>query len=140
MFRLLVADDHARMRKKVVDTLEVTHIVVAAVANGHELLEAEFKFKPDVVILDISMPIMNGIDAAIRLKQRDSSVRLVFLTVLEDAAFLKAALGAGALGYVIKAHLATDLLLAVSEVMAGRRFISPSVALLLSESAQDGPA
>lgn len=134
MARLLVADDHAPMREKVVATLEVEHTVVAAVADGHEVLEAESRFKPEVVVLDISMPNMNGIDAATQLKQRDSSVKIIFLTVHEEHAFLNAALATGALGYVIKGRLATDLPLAVTEVMAGRRFVSPSIASVLREA------
>jgi DNA-binding NarL/FixJ family response regulator len=129
MIRLLVAEDHAAMRAKVVGTLETEYSVVGAVSDGQEMLEAESRFKPDVVILDISMPILNGLQAASRLKARDSKAKIVFLTVHEEPAFLQAALAAGALGYVIKSRLASDLLLAVREVVANRRFISPSLTI-----------
>lgn len=113
------------MREKVIRTLEVEYSVVGAVSNGQEMLDAESKIKPDVVILDISMPKMNGIEAATRLKQRASTAKVIFLTVHDEPVFLQAALAAGAAGYVIKIRLATDLLTAVKEVMAGRVFLSP---------------
>ena len=123
--RLLVAEDHAGMREKVVSILEMDYTVVAAVKDGQQMLDAESRFKPDVVVLDISMPVVNGIEAATCLAQRASKAKIVFLTVHEDPAFLQAALAAGAIGYVIKSRLASDLRFAVSEAFAGRRFISP---------------
>lgn len=129
MIRLLVAEDHAAMREKVVGTLEIEYSVVGAVRDGQEMLEAESRFNPDVVVLDISMPIVNGIEAANRLKQRASRAKVVFLTVHDEPAFLKAALAAGGTGYVIKSRLASDLRLAVREAAAGRQFISPSLTM-----------
>ena len=126
MIRLLVAEDHAGMRDKVVSILEIEFSVVCSVNDGQEMLDAESRINPDVVILDISMPTMNGIEAATRLKQRGSKARIIFLTVHEEPEFLQAALDAGALGYVCKARLASDLRLAVREAMAGRRFVSSS--------------
>ena len=133
MFRILVAEDHAAMREKVVVTLESEYWVVGAVSNGQEMLDAESAIKPDAVVLDISMPTMNGIEAAFLLRQRASTARVIFLTVHEEPAFLKAALAAGALGYVIKARLASDLRPAVREAMAGRRFVSPPLTLVPGE-------
>lgn len=135
MVRLLVAEDHAGMRDKVVSILETEFSVVASVGNGQEMLDAESRIKPDVVILDISMPTMNGIEAATRLKQCQSKAKIVFLTVHQEPEFLQAALAVGALGYVIKSRLVTDLRLAVREVMAGKRFVSPSLTL---EPGEDG--
>ena len=133
MIRILVAEDHAAMREKVVGTLEGEYSVVGAVGDGQQMLDAESEIKPDAVVLDISMPRMNGIEAATLLKQRASSARVIFLTVHEEPAFLEAALAAGALGYVIKSRLASDLRLAVREAMAGRRFVSPSLGLISGE-------
>lgn len=125
LLRLLVAEDHAVMREKVVGTLQVEYSVVAAVGDGQEMLDVESRIKPDVVILDISMPSVNGIEAANRLRERDPKAKIVFLTVHEDPSFLDAAFDTGALGYVIKSRLASDLCFAVKEAMAGRRFVSP---------------
>lgn len=129
MVRLLVAEDHAHLRDKVVGVLQIEFLVVGSVSDGQEMLDAESRIKPDVVILDISMPIMDGIEAAIQLKQRDSKAKIIFLTMHEEPELMQAALDTGALGYVIKSRLAIDLLQAVREAMAGRRFISPSLTL-----------
>ena len=139
MIRLLVADDHAAMREKVVGTLEVEYSVVGAVSDVQEMLDVESRIKPDVVILDISMPTINGIEAAIRLRQRASQARIVFVTVHEEPAFLQAALAAGALGYVIKSRLVSDLRLAVREAMAGRVFVSPPLTVEASKIAAQQP-
>lgn len=138
MVRILVAEDHAAMREKVVGTLEGEYSVVGAVGDGQEMLDAESEIQPDAVVLDISMPRMNGIEAATLLKQRASSARVIFLTVHEEPAFLEAALAAGALGYVIKSRLASDLRLAVREAMAGRRFVSPCLTLISGEDGSSG--
>ena len=130
MFRLLLADDHAAMREKAIRVLEVDYSVIDAVSNGQEILDAESRTSPDAVILDISMPIMTGLEAATRLKQRGSAAKIIFLTVHEEVAFLRAALDAGAVGYVTKLRLATDLCLAVEEAMAGRIFVSPPLSLV----------
>src|SRR5262245_22185917 len=125
MVQLLVCDDHAAMRHAVVGALETEYSVVASVGDGEEMLDAESRTSPDIVILDIAMPIMNGIEAAARLKERASKAKIIFLTVHEEPEFLEAALAAGACGYVIKSHLVNDLRVAISEVLAGRHFISP---------------
>ena len=127
IIRLLIADDHVEMREKVVGTLEAEYSVVGAVGDGQEMLDMESRLKPDVVILDISMPIMNGIEAAMHLKERGSTAKIIFLTIHDEPAFFRAALEAGASGYVIKPRLASDLCLAIREVMAGRLFVSPAV-------------
>jgi len=127
MLRLLIAEDNIGIRAKVVSTLEVEYSIVGAVGDGQELLDVESTCNPDVIILDISMPTMNGIEAATRLRQRGSTAKIVFLTVHEEPDFLKAAIAVGALGYVIKSRLVNDLQMAVKEAMAGRCFISPSI-------------
>ncbi len=127
IIRLLIADDHVEMREKVVGTLESAYSVVGAVSDGQQMLDLESRLRPDVVILDISMPVMNGIEAATRLKQRASTARIIFLTIHDEPAYLRAALDAGGNGYVIKSRLASDLCLAVREVMAGRLFVSPTI-------------
>jgi len=136
MIRILVAEDHAAMRATVVGTLEVEYQVVRAVGDGQEMLDAESECQADIVILDISMPTLNGIEAAHRLKQRGSKAKIIFLTVHDEPEFLKAALDTGASGYVIKSRMASDLRPAVREAMYGRRFISPSLTMLPGESSR----
>jgi DNA-binding NarL/FixJ family response regulator len=124
--RILLADDHNEIRKIVVDLLERQFEILNAVADGRALLEAASKLKPDVCLLDISMPIMNGIEAASQLKERGSTAKVIFLTVHEDRDFIQAALRIGASGYVFKRRIRSDLSLAVSEALSDRIFISPT--------------
>ena len=124
--RILVADDHMRMRAKVVQHLENDFEVVGAVADGEAVLEAESRMQPDVCVLDISMPKLSGIEAACELRKRGSSSKIVFLTVHQDPDFLEEALDSGGLAYVVKSRLALDLIPAIHAAISGRLFISPS--------------
>lgn len=123
--RILLADDHKDMREKVMQQLDAEFEVVGAVEDGCAVLEAVKKMKPDVCVLDISMPNVSGIEAATRLRTSGSDVKIVFLTVHEDPDFLQAALDTGALGYVVKSRMATDLSAAIRAALAGRLFVSP---------------
>ena len=123
--RILLADDHDEMRDQIKRLLESEFEVVDSVENGLALLEAAAKLSPDVCLLDISMPILNGIEAATRLRQSGSTAKIVFLTIHEDQDFLEAALKAGASGYVLKRRMELDLQPAIIEALAGRSFISP---------------
>lgn len=124
--RILLADDHKEMRDRVVSLLQDEFDVVGTVEDGGALLEAELGMQPDVCVLDISMPVLCGVDAAAQLKARGSKTKIVVLTVYDDPDFLEAALTSGALGYVVKSRMTSDLCLAIHEVLAGRLFISPS--------------
>jgi DNA-binding NarL/FixJ family response regulator len=123
--RILVAEDHTLMRDNVVRILKREFQVLDAVADGEALLEAAARLKPDVCVLDISMPEVSGIETATRLKQSGSTAKVIFLTIHDDFDFIGAALKTGADGYVFKTRMAIDLLLAVHEVLAGRTFLSP---------------
>jgi DNA-binding NarL/FixJ family response regulator len=120
--RILVADDHEEVRNTIVRLLKRQFVVVGAVADGPAFLEAVDRLKPDLCVLDISMPNMSGIEVAHRIKQSDSRIRIVFLTLHDDCDFKTAALATGAEGYVTKARMGGDLLFAIREVLAGRRF------------------
>jgi DNA-binding NarL/FixJ family response regulator len=124
--RLLLAEDHKQMREMITRIVEREFELVGAVGDGQALVEAESRLKPDVCVLDISMPILDGIEAASFLQQSGSIAKIVFLTGHTNRAFLEAALKTGALGYVLKPRMVSDLLLAIREAMAGRQFISPS--------------
>ncbi len=125
--RVLLADDHQDFLTVTKRLLEPEFDVVKTVGDGKALIAAVAELDPDVVVLDISMPVLNGIEAARQLAAAACRARIVFLTVHRDPDYLRAALGAGALGYVVKSRLASDLVPALREVLAGRLVVSPSV-------------
>src|ERR1700756_3165869 len=127
--RILLADDHREMLNKVTELLGSEFEIVAAVADGKQLIEAALNLDPDLIVLDISMPIVNGITAACHLKRSASRAKVIVLTVHEDPEFVAAAVSAGALGYVLKQRVSTDLIPAVYKVLRGRVFASPSVSM-----------
>lgn len=134
--RILLADDHREMRERVVRLLSSDFDIIKAVEDGQAFLEAVSELKPDLCIVDISMPIVNGMEAATRLRKSGSTAPLIFLTIHEDRDFVKEAMRSGASGYVVKPHLASDLRTAIKEVLAGKTFISPSVNYRLPTSVQ----
>ena len=123
--RILLADDHPMVCELVARLLKPTCEIVARVRDGRALIQTAIRMNPDVIVTDISMPVLNGIKAANILKESGSSSRIIFLTVHEDMDFVKACLAAGALAYVSKPRMAVDLLLAIQEVLEGRSFVSP---------------
>jgi DNA-binding NarL/FixJ family response regulator len=113
--RILLADDHPDLLKTVERQLEL-------------LLEEAMRLKPDVIVSDISMPLLNGIEAADQLRESGCQSRIVFLTVHSDPDFVRGCLAAGALGYVVKSRMITELVPAVREALAGHIFISYQLA------------
>ena len=122
--RILVVDDHEELRNKIVHLLDQQFDVLGAMGDGPSFLKALARLKPDLCVLDISMPDMNGIDVAQQIKQTDSQIKIVFVTVHYDLDFRAAALSTGAEGYVTKAKMGGELLLAVRKVLAGGRFFA----------------
>jgi DNA-binding NarL/FixJ family response regulator len=127
--RVLLADDHPAMLALTADALAGECLVVGRVGDGYELLAEAERLHPDVIVLDITMPRLDGIEAARQLRCSHRPARLVFLTVHEDADYARAALDAGGLGYVVKTRLASDLLPAIRAALADQSFISPAVRL-----------
>ncbi len=125
--RVLLADDHLMIREKVTRMLESEFDIIGAVTDGEALLDEAALLDPDIVVLDITMPGLNGIEAARRLRETGSHAKIVFLTVHEGPDFTREALATGAVGNVVKPRLASDLLVAIREVLEGRSFLSPSV-------------
>jgi DNA-binding NarL/FixJ family response regulator len=122
--RVLVADDHQPLLERVVKTLARDFCVVATVCDGEQLVAAEAALHPDVIVVDICMPGMSGLEAAACLRRRGSQVPVVCLTAYEEPEMVEAAWAAGALAYVVKASLAVDLVPAVRAALAGQRFVS----------------
>jgi DNA-binding NarL/FixJ family response regulator len=125
--RILLADDQREILQTAMRLLENEFEVVAAVANGELAIEAAARLAPDLIVLDISMPVLNGIEAACRLKESGSRAKVVFLTVHEDPVLVEAALSAGARGYVLKQRLATDLIPSIRQVLDDFIFVSAPV-------------
>lgn len=123
--RVLIGDDHALILNGIKSLLAASHDVVGAVENGQALVEAALRLRPDVVVCDISMPILNGIDAARQIKQALPSTLLVFLSMHANPMYLRRALDVGAVGYVLKAGAGEELLTALREAHRGRIYISP---------------
>jgi DNA-binding NarL/FixJ family response regulator len=121
-----LADDHPSFPDMVQSFLEPLFEVIGKVTNGRDLLAAAMNLKPDVIVTDISMPVLNGIDAANQLKELGCTSRIVFLTVHSDSDFIRAGLATGAFAFVVKSQLTTDLILAIREAIAGHIFISPT--------------
>jgi len=125
--RVLLADDHPSVLRMVENILEPMFEVVGKVADGKSLLEAAGKLDPDLIVTDISMPILNGIEAVKNLKESGSRAKVVFLTVHADFDFVKACFEAGASGYVVKPQMDTDLLFAIRAALEGYSFTSPNL-------------
>ena len=125
--RILLADDQEEMLQTLVEMLEGEFQIVGTAGNGMRVLELTLRLAPDIVVLDISMPVLNGFQAALRLKEQCSAARVVFLTAHEDTDLVEAGMSAGALGYVVKSCLATDLVPALWQALAGKTFVSPSL-------------
>lgn len=124
--RILLADDQHEILEALNSILsaDAEFVVVGTAEDGMHAVELAMNLKPDVLVLDISMPVVNGIEAACRLKKAASHIRIVFLTVHTDPDFVDAALTAGALGYVLKAFIAAELVPALRAALHGEIFVS----------------
>ena len=125
--RVLLADDHTLLLGAYQKLLAPECDIVGQVSDGRALVEAAQKLKPDVIILDIGMPLLNGLEAARQIKPLVKNARLVFLTMHEDADLAAEAFRTGASVYVLKRSAASELLTAIREVMKGRSYVTPLV-------------
>ena len=125
--RVLIADDHNVVAEALRSLLEKEYEVIGTVPDGRKLLDEAPRLKPDVVVLDISMPLLNGLDAATRLRGSMPALKLVFLTMKADPNLAAAAMNLGAVGFVLKSDASSELLKAVSSVLNGKAYITPRV-------------
>jgi DNA-binding NarL/FixJ family response regulator len=125
--RVVLADDHREVIAKVRGVLGEEYDVVETAENGHQAVTAVLALDPDIFVTDISMPILNGLQAARNIQKINSRVKIIFLTIHEDRDFIAAAFSAGATGYVTKRRLSTDLVFAIQEAMKGHTFVSNSI-------------
>ena len=136
--RVLLADDHRIVSEGLKSLLADDFDLVGVVEDGAELIQAAKTLSPDVIVTDISMPNMSGIEAVGQLKRDNPSVKVVFLTMHHDPAFVQRAVAAGGDGYVVKHAAASELVLAVRAALRGQTFISPSLASLVLRERQNG--
>jgi len=125
--RVLVADDHTFVAEACVKLLEPEFEVVGTVADGQALLAAVPELKPDVIVLDVGMPLLNGLEAGKRIKKAVRAVRIVYLTMNTDKGIAAEAFRGGASGYLLKTSAGAELVTAVREVLKGKKYISPLV-------------
>ena len=125
--RVVIADDHAEMLDEVRKLLKNDYDIVAAVEDGAKLVDAALKHKPDLIITDISMPTMNGFEAAARIRGLGLETSIIFLTVQSTSPYVRKARALGANGYVLKVYASEQLPHAVSQVLQGGTYISPQL-------------
>jgi DNA-binding NarL/FixJ family response regulator len=126
--RVILADDHTILVEAFRKLLESTCEVVATVADGHALLEVAPKLRPDVIVLDIAMPRLNGLDAGRQVKEAVPGVKLIFLTMNEDPDLAVEAIRMGASGYLLKKSAASELFKAIQAALRGKSYVTPQIA------------
>ena len=125
--RVLLADDHETVLARVQTGLREEFEIVGVVRNGLDAVAEVRRLEPDILVMDISMPILDGLNAASQLQAAKLETRVIFLTVHKDKDFVAAAISAGALGYVTKSDLTTDLIPAIRSALEGQLYISQSI-------------
>ena len=136
--RIILADDHRIVIEGLRTLLKTEFEMVGTVEDGRALMDATKKLHPDVVIADISMPLLNGIEAVRQIKKNDPAVRVIFLTMHPDATYAVEAFNAGASGYVLKHSAPSELVNAIHEVLKGRTYVTPMIAGELIEIYKKG--
>jgi DNA-binding NarL/FixJ family response regulator len=127
VLRVLLADDHAIVLEGLRHILEPEFEIVGEVADGRALVSVALVFRPDIIITAISLPLLNGIEAAREIRKINRKVRIIFLTMHADPSYAVAALDAGGSAYILKSAAVTEILVAIREVLNGRVYVSPSI-------------
>jgi len=138
-FRVLLADDHIMVAEALKSLLSKEFHLVGIVGDGRELVEAAGRLRPDVIVADIGMPHLNGIDALSRLREQGNEVPVVFLTMHRDAVYAQRALEAGASGYVLKHSAPDELVTALHAALEGKTYLTPQLAGEVLEAMRQGP-
>jgi DNA-binding NarL/FixJ family response regulator len=136
--RLLLADDHLMVAEALKSLLAAEFDLVEVVQDGRALVEAAGRLRPDVIVADISMPNLNGIDALVQLRKGGDLVPVVFLTMHRDASFARRALDAGASGYVLKHSAPVELIVALRAALNGKTYLTPQLAGEVMEAMKRG--
>lgn len=137
--RVLLADDHRMVAEGLKSLLVSEFELVGFVEDGRALLEASKRLRPDVIVSDITMPHLNGIDALPRLKKDHPPVKVIFLTMHPEVGYARRALDAGADGFILKHSAAAELVMAIRAVLEGKTFIAPAIAGEVLQSLRQHP-
>ena len=137
--RVLLADDHRLVAEALKSLLTPEYDLVGVVEDGRALVEAAGRLRPDVIVADVTMPHLNGIDALVQLRQGGDRVPVVFLTMHRDATFARRALDAGASGFVLKHSAPAELVTAIRAALEGRTYLTPQLAGEVLEAMKQGP-
>lgn len=132
--RLVIADDHSIVLEAYRQLLEPEYTVVGTASNGQELLAIAPKLSPDVILLDISMPTLNGLDVARQLKAAVPHAKLIFVTMMSEPFYISQAFAMGASAYVLKQSASTELLSALSAALKNQRYVSPQLSLEVQDA------
>ena len=135
---ILLADDHEVCRDGLRQILEPEFKVVASVGDGRRMVSESLKLRPDIIVAGITLPLLNGIEAARRIKKKNSRTKILFLTMHVDTVYATAAMRAGASAYVLKKSGASEILKAIRTVLSGFSYISPLIRSRLAESKNNG--
>ncbi len=137
--RVLLADDHLLVAEALKSMLEPEFDLVGVVEDGRQMVEAAQRLHPDVIVADVTMPHLNGIDALTRLREGGDQVPVVFLTMHRDVAFARRALEAGASGFVLKHSASVELITAVRAALEGKTYLTPQLAGEVLDAMRQGP-
>jgi len=137
--RVLLADDHLLVAEALTSLLAPEFELVGVVEDGRALIEAAGRLRPDVIVADVTMPHLNGIDALLRLRQQGDQVPVVFLTMHRDVTFARRALEAGASGFVLKHSASVELVAALHAALQGKTYLTPQLAGEVLEAMRQGP-
>jgi len=136
--RVLLADDHRMMAEGLKALLPEEFDLVGIVEDGRAMVEAAERLRPDVIVADVAMPNLNGFEALTRLKKSRPDIKVVFLTMHQNAAYARRALDAGASGFVVKHSASEELVVAIHAALKGKTFITPSLTKQVMEEAETG--
>jgi DNA-binding NarL/FixJ family response regulator len=125
--RFLIADDHAMFAETLKVYLEAKYAVLGIVSDGRALIEATRKLKPEVVVVDVAMPVLNGLDAARKIKEEAPQTKFVFLTMRDDPNLAAAALELGPIAFVLKHSTGSELLTAIEQILHGKSYLTPKL-------------
>ena len=137
--RLVLADDHVMFAQGLESLLHEEFELLGTAGNGEELVAATLRLNPDVILVDISMPVLNGFDAVRRIRQEGNEAKIIFLTMHDDATLLAEAFRCGASGYILKQAAGEELVNAIKEVAQGNNYVSPLVTKLPTEPLTEAP-